>query len=39
VILTGTGDAFTAGRDLAEMAQPAAGGTGGEHPFAPASTA
>ena len=33
VILTGAGDAFTAGQDLAEMAQPAAGATGGEHPF------
>jgi enoyl-CoA hydratase/carnithine racemase len=33
VILTGEGDAFTAGQDLAEMAQPAAGATGGEHPF------
>ncbi len=33
VILTGTGDVFTAGQDLAEMAQPAAGATGGVHPF------
>ena len=33
VILTGAGEAFTAGQDLAEMAQPAAGATGGEHPF------
>jgi enoyl-CoA hydratase/carnithine racemase len=33
VILTGAGDAFTAGQDLAEMAQPAVGATGGEHPF------
>lgn len=33
VILTGAGDAFTAGQDLAEMAQPAAGASGGEHPF------
>jgi enoyl-CoA hydratase/carnithine racemase len=33
VILTGAGDAFTAGQDLGEMAQPAAGATGGEHPF------
>ena len=31
VILTGAGEAFTAGQDLAEMAQPAAGATGGEH--------
>jgi enoyl-CoA hydratase/carnithine racemase len=33
VILTGEGEAFTAGQDLAEMALPAAGATGGEHPF------
>jgi enoyl-CoA hydratase/carnithine racemase len=33
VILTGEGDAFTAGQDLAEMALPAAGATRGEHPF------
>jgi enoyl-CoA hydratase/carnithine racemase len=33
VILTGAGEAFTAGQDLAEMAQPAAGASGGEHPF------
>jgi enoyl-CoA hydratase/carnithine racemase len=33
VILTGEGEAFTAGQDLAEMAQPAAGASGGEHPF------
>lgn len=33
VILTGAGRAFTAGQDLAEMAQPAAGAVGGEHPF------
>ena len=33
MILTGEGDAFTAGQDLAEMALPAAGATGGEHPF------
>jgi enoyl-CoA hydratase/carnithine racemase len=33
VILTGAGEAFTAGQDLAEMALPAAGATGGEHPF------
>jgi enoyl-CoA hydratase/carnithine racemase len=33
VILTGAGKAFTAGQDLAEMAQPAAGAQGGEHPF------
>jgi enoyl-CoA hydratase/carnithine racemase len=33
VILTGEGDAFTAGQDLAEMALPAAGASGGEHPF------
>jgi enoyl-CoA hydratase/carnithine racemase len=33
VILTGEGEAFTAGQDLAEMARPAAGAEGGEHPF------
>ena len=33
VILTGAGQAFTAGQDLAEMALPAAGASGGEHPF------
>jgi enoyl-CoA hydratase/carnithine racemase len=33
VILTGEGDAFTAGQDLSEMALPAAGATGGAHPF------
>ncbi len=33
VILTGAGEAFTAGQDLAEMALPAAGATGGVHPF------
>jgi enoyl-CoA hydratase/carnithine racemase len=33
VILTGAGKAFTAGQDLAEMARPAAGAEGGEHPF------
>jgi enoyl-CoA hydratase/carnithine racemase len=33
VILTGEGEAFTAGQDLAEMALPAAGASGGEHPF------
>jgi enoyl-CoA hydratase/carnithine racemase len=33
VILTGEGEAFTAGQDLAEMARPAAGAVGGEHPF------
>jgi len=33
VILTGAGEAFTAGQDLAEMAQPAGGAAGGEHPF------
>ncbi len=33
VILTGAGEAFTAGQDLSEMAMPAAGATEGEHPF------
>jgi enoyl-CoA hydratase/carnithine racemase len=33
VILTGEGEAFTAGQDLAEMARPAAGAEGGTHPF------
>ncbi len=36
VILTGAGDAFTAGQDLSEMAVPAAASEGdaGDHPFA-----
>ena len=33
VILTGAGEAFTAGQDLSEMAVPAAGAAQGEHPF------